>query len=106
MKIAPLTDNVAVLIHEDTEYVFTPAFKPNTEVIKQQRQETQEEVYTIWNACWEHTCVDVCFKIKYFFCFFLFFVVIGVVVFFIACGHGLCPGTGMRGSSRRSPPPY
>jgi hypothetical protein len=103
MKIAPLNDNVAVLIHEDTEVVFTPAFKPKTEVIKQQRQ---EEDYTIWDACWEHMCVDLYFKIKYFCCVFVFLIIIGVVVFFIACGHDMCPGTGMRGSSRRSPPPY
>lgn len=101
MKIAPLNDNVAILIHENEEFVFTPAFKPKNEVIKQ-----PEEVYTIWNACWEHTCVDVCFKIKYCFCFFVFFIVIGVIVFFIACNHDLCPGTGMRGPSRRPPPPY
>jgi hypothetical protein len=107
MKIAPLTDNVAVLIHEDTEVVFTPAFKPKTEVIKQQRQQIQEEYeYTIWDACWEHMCVDVCFKIKYFCCVFVFLIIVAVVIFFIACGRDMCPGTGMRGSSRRSPPPY
>ncbi len=99
MKIAPLNGNIAVLIHEDHEVVFTPAFKPKNEVIKQ-----QEEVYTIWDACWEHICIDIRFKINYFCCVFVFLIIIGVVIFVIACGHNMCPGTGMGGSSRRPPP--
>ena len=99
MKIAPLTNDVAVLIHEDTEYVFTPAFKQVTEVPQQENDEI------IWNRYWQQRCFDIRLKIKFCFCFFVFLLIIGVVVFFISCGHGLCPGTGMY-SSRRSPPPY
>ena len=92
MKIAPLNDNVAVLIHEDQEFVFTPAFKP--------KRVKQQEDFTFW----EHICVDIRFKIKYFCCVFVFLIIIGVVIFVIACGYNMCPGTGMGGSSRRPPP--
>jgi hypothetical protein len=105
MKIAPLTNDVAVLIHEDTEYVFTPAFKPKTEVIKQQQQEEEQEELN-WNRYWQHRCLDIRLKIKFCFCFFVFVLIIAIIVFFVACGHDLCPGTGMRGFVKRPPPSY
>jgi hypothetical protein len=67
MKIAPLTNNVAILIHEDTEYVFTPAItrvKQVTEVTEVPQQENDE---IIWNRYWQHRCFDIRLKIK--FCF-------------------------------------
>jgi hypothetical protein len=79
-----------------TEVVFTPAFKPKTEVIKQQRQQIQEE-YTIWDACSAtYDSLVFAFKIKYFCCVFVFLIIVAVVIFVIACGHNMCPGTGMR----------
>jgi hypothetical protein len=99
MKIAPLNGNVAVLIHEDHEVVFTPAFKPKNEVIKQ-----QEEDFTFRDTFRQYRLIGIYFKIKYFCCVFVFLIIIGVVIFVIACGHNMCPGTGMGGSSRRPPP--
>ena len=105
MKIAPITDNVAILIHEDAEFVFTPAITELKEV--QELQEVQENDEIIWNRYWQHKCLDIRLKIKFWFCYFLLICIIGIIVFIVACGHEFCPGTGMRSSSsRHSPPPY
>jgi hypothetical protein len=48
--------------------------------------------------------VNCCYKNKIILWTLFIFGILGVIIFFIACGHEFCPGTGLN-SSRHSPPP-
>ncbi len=75
MQVFPVKD-VAIIIDE-AEFVFTPAVK---EIILDNNHVAPEPIYTPRVSCF----TDFWYKLKWSCCIFLFFCVIGVVVFMIA----------------------
>jgi hypothetical protein len=95
MKIAPISNEVAILIQEDEEYFFTPV---------QKKEEKSSERSSERSSVERYQCLDFLYKVKYCFCAFLISLVIGLVFFLVACGHEVCPG-GHRNRNKYYPPP-
>jgi len=97
MLVYPLNNQTAVLIEEGESVLFTPAFKPDK--VKPE-QVTREPFH--FRPIIQIDCRDCCNRAQIIFGVLFLFAIVGLIMFLVACGHGIC---GSEGNVSRRPPP-